>query len=147
MAEVYTCQYCGADLTVSPDGKTGTCAYCGSSIVFPHAGFRRMNRANELRQRREFDQAEAIYRSLTIAFPDDPEVWWNIVLCEYGIEYVQEGSRRIPTINRMKYESVFQQEAYQKAISLSDESTAALYRAQAQRIADIQAQLQIEKEN
>lgn len=142
MAEIYTCKCCGASLTVSADGKTGVCEFCGTRVVFPKAGFKGMNRANELRQRREFDQAEAIYRSLTIAFPDDPEIWWNILLCEYGIEYVQEADRRVPTINRMKYEPLTEQEAYRKAIALSDAETAAIYRAEGQVIADIQTRLQ-----
>lgn len=145
MANLYQCK-CGAPLEVSEDGKTGKCAYCGATVVFPKAGFHRMNKANELRQLREFDQAEGIYRSLTIAFPDEPEIWWSIVLCEYGIEYVEEEKdgikKTIPTINRMKYESIFEQESFKKAISLADDETKAVYEAEAHRIDDIQKSLQ-----
>ena len=145
MAQIYKCK-CGAPLEVSPDGKTGICPYCGEEVVFPKAGFQRMNKANELRQRREFDQAEGIYRALTIAFPDDPEIWWNIVLCEYGIEYVEEtreGKKRmVPTINRMKYESIFELDAYKKAIEFADDTTKEIYRQDAQAIEDIQIRFQ-----
>lgn len=145
MSRKYQCK-CGAPLELMEDGKTAKCAYCGATVVFPKAGFQRMIAANEMRQRREFDQAEGIYRSLTIAFPDDPEIWWCILLCEYGIEYVKEikdgVEKTIPTINRMKYESIFEQEAYQKAIALADEESKRIYQAEAQKIEDIQKGLQ-----
>lgn len=142
MAEVYTCKFCGAPLEVPAGVKTYTCPYCDTETVLPKAGFAAMNRANQLRLRREYDQAEAIYRSLTVPFPDDPEIWWNIVLCEYGIEYVEEAHRRVPTLNRMKYESVMEQEAYKKAIALADDQTRKIYESEARTIEDILVRLQ-----
>lgn len=139
---VYKCWKCGANIEVSENGQTGECLYCGAQIVFPKAGFGRMEQADAHRKRREYEQAEAIYRSLSLAFPDDPEIWWNILLCEYGIEYIEEGNRRVPTINRMKYDSIYAQTEYQTLISLADGAQKAIYEKAASEIEDLQKRLQ-----
>ena len=89
MAEVYQCRACGGNVIPAPDGKTGICEYCGKKIVFPRKGYKLMNQANALRARMEFEQAEALYQSLALLNPEDPEIWWSILLCRYGILYVQ----------------------------------------------------------
>ena len=142
MADFYTCKFCGAPLEITAGQKIVTCPYCDKENVLPKTGFAAMNRANQLRLRREYDQAEAIYRSLTVPFPDDAEIWWNILLCEYGIEYVEEAHRRVPTLNRMKYESVMEQDAYKKAIALADADTQKIYEEEARTIEDILIRLQ-----
>lgn len=138
MSGVYKCHACGASVVQNSDEKSTICEYCGETIVFPKAGFVQMNRANEFRAKKEFDQAIFIYENLLKAITDDPEIWWNIFLCEYGIEYVEDGNRRIPTINRMKYDSVFDNDAYKKAIAFSDEETRRIYECEAGRIEEIQ---------
>ncbi len=148
MAEVYQCRACGGNVIPGPEGKTGICEYCGKKIVFPQKGYKLMNQANALRIRMEFEQAEALYQSLALLNPDDPEIWWSILLCRYGILYVQEADRRVITVNRMKYDSVFDQEAYQKAISLADDAQRRIYEEEARTIQGIQDRLlaTVEKE-
>ncbi len=148
MAEQYQCRACGGTVIPASDGKTGICEYCGKKIVFPRKGYKLMNQANALRARMEFEQAEALYQSLALLNSDDPEVWWSILLCRYGILYVQEADRRVPTVNRMKYDSVFDQEAYKKAIALADEAQRRIYEEEARTIQDIQDRLivAVEKE-
>lgn len=141
MAEVYQCRACGGNVIPAPDGKTGICEYCGKKIVFPRKGYKLMNQANALRARMEFEQAEALYQSLALLNPDDPEIWWSILLCRYGILYVQEANRRVITVNRMKYDSVFDQEAYKKAIALADDAQRRIYEEEARTIQDIQDRL------
>ncbi len=141
MAEKYQCRWCGGNVIPDSDGKTGVCEFCGKRIVFPKSGYKLMNQANTLRARMEFEQAEALYQSLAQANREDPEVWWNIVLCRYGILYVQEADRRVITVNRMKYDSVFEQEAYKKAIALADPQQRKIYEEEARTIQDIQERL------
>ena len=59
----------------------------------------------------------------------------------YGILYVQEADRRVITVNRMKYDSVFDQEAYKKAIALADDAQRRIYEEEARTIQDIQDRL------
>ena len=148
MAEVYQCRACGGNVIPGPEGKTGICEYCGKKIVFPQKGHKLMNQANALRIRMEFEQAEALYQSLALLNPDDPEIWWSILLCHYGILYVQEADRRVITVNRMRYDSVFDQEAYQKAISLADDAQRRIYEEEMRTIQGIQNRLlaTVEKE-
>ena len=71
-----------------------------------------------------------------------PEIWWSILLCRYGILYVQEADRRVITVNRMKYDSVFDQRVrYKKAIALADDAQRRIYEEEARTIQDIQDRL------
>ena len=53
---------------------------------------------------------------------EDPEAYWGIVLCRHGIEYVEDPRthKRIPTVNRAQYSSIFEDEDYKKAISFAE---------------------------
>lgn len=137
MEELYVCSKCGGRILPDADGKSGTCEYCGRRIILPRRGILQMNRADQLRRQKDFDTAQVVYRNLAGIIPDESEVWWNIFLCEYGIEYVKEKDRLIPTVNRMKTESVFSDEALQKALETADEEQKVRYQRDAQEIEDI----------
>lgn len=141
MAEVYQCRACGGNVIPDADGKAGVCAYCGKRMVFPRYGTRQMNLANQKRVRMEFEQAEALYQDLAMRYPDDPEIWWNILLCNYGIRYEQERDRRVITVNRMKYGSIYDEEAYKKAVSLADPQQRRIYEEEGRTIQAIQERL------
>lgn len=141
MAEVYQCHACGGNVIPDADGKAGACEYCGMRMVFPRKGHRIMNQANALRSRMEFDQAEILYERLASLYPDDPEIWWNILLCRYGILYVQEADCRVITVNRMRHGSVYDEEAYQKAIQNADAEQRQIYEDEGCEIQGIQERL------
>ena len=65
--------------------------------------------AEHLRRNNEFDKAMGIYEQILVLDKEDAESYWSLVLCRWGIEYVEDPKtrRRKPTINRAQFSSVF----------------------------------------
>ena len=71
---------------------------------------------------------------------EDAECYWSIVLCRYGIEYIEDPSsrKRVPTVNRAQFTSVFDDEDYKSAIKYADAHQRELYEKEATAINEIQ---------
>ena len=64
----YKCAKCGAgELEPLGDGKKAVCQYCFSVMVLPTLDPEAFNRATELRQQLQFDQAEMALERIRIA--------------------------------------------------------------------------------
>ena len=119
---VFKCKMCGGDLQLQANATVCECEYCGTRQTVPTVDDEKklqlFNRANRLRFNNEFDKAAGVYESIVAEFPEEPESYWGLVLCKYGIEYVEDPSshKRIPTVNRAQYTSIFEDENYKKAI-------------------------------
>ncbi len=141
----FKCKYCGGELN-SVDGlkSVGKCKYCGSKQTLPKLeNEKRANlfeRANHLRRNNEFDKAEALYEQLLNEDLTDPEAYWSLVLCRYGIEYVEDkrSGERLPTVNRMQMVSILADEDYKSAIANADDEQKVLYEEEARLINEIQ---------
>ena len=141
----FKCKYCGGELA-EVDGlkSVGKCKYCGSKQTLPKLeNEKRANlfeRANHLRRNNEFDKAEALYEQLLNEDMSDPEAYWSLVLCRYGIEYVEDAhtKERKPTVNRMQMTSILGDEDYKSAIANADEEQKKLYEGEAKAINEIQ---------
>jgi lipopolysaccharide biosynthesis regulator YciM len=48
------------------------------------------NRANQYRKNNLFDRATDVYNSMVKEFLNEAEAYWGLVLCRYGIEYVED---------------------------------------------------------
>ncbi|WP_279067286.1 toll/interleukin-1 receptor domain-containing protein [Intestinimonas butyriciproducens] len=138
------CKMCGGDLSVSTGASVGTCQYCGTTMTLPVTGSTQVadqfNRASGLRQGDEFDRASEVYLRLLEANPRDAEAHWGMVLCRFGIAYVEdpETGRRLPTCNRVRFGSILEDEDYLQAITWADGEAKAVYQAEAEAIAAIQ---------
>lgn len=79
-------------------------------------------RADNFRRSGEYDRAEELYRQLIELGIEDCDICRSIVLCRYGVEYVEEQmtSKSIPTINRIQYQPVLEDEDYRTAVRLTD---------------------------
>lgn len=138
------CKMCGGDLSVSPGASVGTCQYCGTTMTLPVTGSTQVanqfNRASGLRQGDEFDRASEVYLRLLEANPRDAEAHWGMVLCRFGIAYVEDPKtgRRLPTCNRVRFGSILEDEDYLQAITWADGEAKAVYQAEAEAIAAIQ---------
>lgn len=141
MSRLYQCKKCGGQILPQADGKHGVCESCGETATLPKSDTILWNRANEFRRRLDFDQAQMIYRNLCKLYPEDSENWWGSFLCEYGVEYVETNGERKPTVNRMKYDSVFDNEDYKKAVANADPETKWLYEADARELQNIQEKM------
>ncbi|MBQ7765267.1 MAG: toll/interleukin-1 receptor domain-containing protein [Lachnospiraceae bacterium] len=143
----HKCKMCGGVLTPAGKEKIITCEYCGTKQTLPCPDSERIaglyEKADGYRRNLEFDKALALYEEILNEDSTDAEMYWLALLCEFGIEYVEEtvGAKRIPTINRMQPVSVFDNANYKAAIQYADEEQAVIYRTEAEEINGIQKEI------
>lgn len=141
---VFKCKMCGGSLEVQPGTSVVVCDYCGSTQTIPNlSDDRRANlfdRANHFRRANEFDKAMNLYEQILNEDNSDAEAHWGVVLCRYGIEYVEDPAthKRIPTVNRAQFSSVFADEDYKAAMQYADGYQRDVYEAEAKAIEEIQ---------
>ncbi len=141
---VFKCKMCGGDIRFEDGATTCVCEYCGTRQTLPRIDDdRRANmydRANHYRRNNDFDKAAGMYERILDEDSTDAEAYWSLVLCKYGIEYVEDPAthRRVPTVNRTQFTSVFDDENYKSAIQNADISQRAIYEEEASAINEIQ---------
>lgn len=141
---VFKCKMCGGDLEIKEGMSVAECQYCGTQQTLPRLDSERRanlyDRANHFRRNNEYDKAMALYEQILNEEPTDAEAYWSLVLCRYGVEYVEDPAthKRVPTVNRTQYTSIFADEDYKQAIAHADGAQRAVYEAQAKDIDDIQ---------
>lgn len=143
---VIECSRCGGQLDVSSNMSIGTCKFCGSVITIPREAEKKSNlynRANYLRRANEFDKAEEMYEDILKEDNCDSEAHWGLLMCRYGIEYVEdpESGERIPTCHRTERDSIFTQPSFLAAMEYGTEQQKEVYQDQAQRIDRIQQKI------
>lgn len=138
------CKMCGGALDITGDQKVAVCEYCGTKQTIPKIDSERKmqlyERASHYRRNNEFDKAAGIYEQILNEDTNDAEAYWSLVLCRYGIEYVEDpiSKNRIPTVNRAQFTSVFDDENYKQAIEKADISQRVIYIEEAKTINEIQ---------
>lgn len=141
---IFKCKMCGGELHINPGESVAVCEYCGTTQTLPKLDDdRRANlydRANHFRRNNDFDKAAGIYEQILNEDKTDAEAYWSLVLCRYGIEYVEDPAthKRVPTVNRAQYTSVFDDEDYKAAIQYADAAQRVVYEAEAKAINEIQ---------
>ena len=138
------CKMCGGALEVTGSETVATCEYCGTQQTLPKTTddviSNLFNRANSLRLKCEFDKAAQIYEKIVEQDDSEAEAHWGIVLCKYGIEYVEDPKtfKRIPTCHRTLFEAVTTDTDYLAAIDYSDAAQQGIYESEARAIDRIQ---------
>ena len=141
------CKMCGGSLEVAAGETIIECEYCGTQQTLPKTTDENIqalfNRANLLRQKNEFDKAEAVYEKILEADDTEAEAYWGVILCKFGIEYVEDPKtyKRIPTCHRTSYDSIVADEYYKKAIENADITQRIIYEAEAKKIDEIQKEI------
>lgn len=141
---VFKCKMCGGSLEVTEGATVCECEYCGTKQTLPKSGddatSRLFNRANHLRMKCEFDKAQEIYEKIVSTQTDDAEAYWGLVLCKFGIEYVEDPGtfRKIPTCHRTQLDSILADMDYQSALKYADPAQKELYEAEAKEIDRLQ---------
>lgn len=141
---IFKCKMCGGTLEVTEGASVAECPYCGAKQTLPKLdNERRANlydRAGHFRRMSDFDKAMALYEQILNEDTTDAEAYWSIVLCRYGIEYVEDPMthKRIPTVNRVQRTSILADEDYKSALTYADGYQRALYEAEAKEIEEIQ---------
>lgn len=140
----FKCKMCGGTIEFNEGDTIGICDSCGTKQTLPRLDSDRKtnlyDRANHFRRNNEFDKAMSIYENILNEDPTDAEAYWSVVLCRYGIEYVEDPAthKRIPTVNRAQFTSIFADEDYKAAIAHADSYQREIYEAEAHAIDEIQ---------
>jgi tetratricopeptide (TPR) repeat protein len=142
---VFKCKICGGNLEIEQQALISTCGSCGTTHSLPKNvnddKIRNLyERANQLRRDHAFDKSMGMYETILTEQPNDPEVYWSLVLCKYGVEYVEDPmtKQRVITTHRTLPQSVQVDPDYKKAMQLAGGETKILYEREAQSIDDIQ---------
>lgn len=121
-----------------------TCAYCGTKQTLPKLGDEKrvamFERANYFWRNNEFDKAMGIYEMVLATDDTDAEAYWSIVLCRYGIEYVEDpkSHKRVPTVNRFQTKSILRDGDYLNAIRCANGYQRDIFETEAAQIDTIQ---------
>ena len=140
---VLKCKMCGGDLNITEGMSVCECEYCGSKQTVPSIDDEKKSklyeRANKLRFACDFDKAATVYESIISEYSDEAEAFWGLVLCEYGIEYVDDPAtgKKVPTCHRSSFESVMKDENFNQVMECSDSISRAVYREEAKAIEEI----------
>ena len=137
------CEMCCGELEISPDQSIGVCKYCGSTFTIPKKVEKKgnlFNRANYLRQSCNFDKAISVYESILEDDCEDASALWGLVLCRYGIEFVEDKKTgtRIPTCHRASRTSILLDPDFKSALKYADEEKRGVYVENAKKIDQIQ---------
>lgn len=141
---IFKCKMCGGTIEFSEGASVGVCDYCGTKQTLPRLDNDKKanlyDRANHFRRNNDFDKAMSIYEQILNEDSTDAEAYWSLVLCRYGIEYVEDpqSHRRVPTVNRAQFTSVFADEDYKSALQYADANQREIYENEAKEIDDIQ---------
>lgn len=135
---------CGGTIEFEEGATVGVCDSCGTKQTLPRLDDDKKanlyDRANHFRRNNDFDKAMTIYEQILNEDNTDAEVYWSLVLCRYGIEYVEDPAshKRIPTVNRAQFTSIFADEDYKSALQYADAHQKTIYEDEAKAIDDIQ---------
>lgn len=141
---IFKCKICGGSLDIADGSTVAVCEYCGTKQTVPttkdEVVANLFNRANNLRLKCEFDKAEQVYEKILDIDNADVDAHWGLVLCKYGIEYVDDSktNTKIPTCHRTLYDAVLTDIDYIAAIENSDAEQKELYEAEAKIIDELQ---------
>ena len=140
----FKCKMCGGTLELEPGTSVGECDSCGTKQTIPRLDDDKKanlyDRANHFRRNNDFDKAIGIYEQILNEDNTDAEAYWSLVICRYGIEYVEDpkSHKHVPTINRTQFTSIFMDEDYKSAIKYADIHQRVIYEKEAKDIDAIQ---------
>ncbi len=136
------CKSCGG---INSD-SVNTCEYCGRSLD------RRKTRSEELKNLYEkgnallsaceFDRAAVVFEKILDLDYKQAEAHWSIVLCKYGIEFVNDRfNGKTPTCHRTINATIQSDVNYKNALENANDEEKEIYCNVANQIADIQKKI------
>ena len=140
---IIKCKMCGGDLSITEGATVTECEYCGTTQTVPKVDDEKkltlFSRANRLRQANEFDKAAGVYENLVADFPTEAEAYWGLVLCRYGIEYVDDPAtgKKMPTCHRSSFDSILEDSDFEQSCENADAIARRVYRDEAKAIENI----------
>ena len=141
------CKMCGGDLRIEEGSTVCECEYCGTRQTVPSTDNEKkltlFSRAGRLLRGCEFDKAAGVFETIVADFPEEAEAYWGLVLCKYGIEYVDDPAtgKKIPTCHRSSFDSVLDDPNYEQACENTDAVARRVYRDEARQIEDLRKRI------
>ena len=137
---IIKCKMCGGELNIVEDSSVCECEYCGTKQTVPKVDdekkLKLFTRAGKLLRGCEFDKASGVFESIISDFPEEAEAYWGLILCKYGIEYVDDPAtgNKVPTCHRSSFESVEDDANFEQACENADAVARRVYREEARQI-------------
>ena len=144
---IIKCKMCGGDLRLEEGSTVCECEYCGTRQTVPSADNEKkltlFSRAGRLLRGCEFDKAAGVFETIVADFPEEAEAYWGLVLCKYGIEYVDDPAtgKKTPTCHRSSFDSVLDDPNYEQACENTDAIARRVYRDEARQIEELRKQI------
>lgn len=141
---IYKCKVCGGSLNITDDSKVCVCEYCGTTQTVPNLDDEKINRlferGNELARNCQFDDAQARYEEILSLRNGDPEVYWSLLMCKYGVSYVKDPytGNMVPTIHRNQDVSIYLDEDYKLTLKYASDEQKEYYEKTVRIIDNIQ---------
>ena len=142
--EVLNCKMCGGNLIVVEGKSVAECESCGRiqtlTLSRNEKTIKELNRANEYRKINEYDRALDTLNGLLSENDTDSEIYWDIVLCKFGVEYVVDPltKERKATINRMQKQSILSDPDFLNAVKYATPEQKEVLVAEARYINSVQ---------
>ena len=140
---IIKCKMCGGDLKIVEGSSVCECEYCGTRQTVPNADNEKkmtlFTRASRLLRNCEFDKASGVFENIVADFPEEAEAYWGLVLCKYGIEYVDDPAtgKKVPTCHRSSFENVLDDQNFEQACENADSIARRVYRDEARQIEEL----------
>ena len=141
------CRCCGVEIYFEAKDKVKVCPYCGKGNERPRSekteAIERMDYANERLNMGEFKEADAAFREALQACPEENEARWGMLLCKYGVMYVEsaDGKERVITCRRARTSSFQSEPDYQIVLEQAEPEVRAAYKKDAEYIDRVQAEI------
>ncbi len=135
---VLKCKVCGETLDIKSGESVCECSCCGVRQTVPvscgEKAYSSFNRANRLRNSGDFDKASDVFKSIADEYEEEPETYWGLLLCRYGVIYEEEDGEKVLTCHRGSLESVLDDSDFELVREYSDPTSRSLYREEAKEI-------------
>jgi len=146
MKLVTKCYSCGGEIIFADGSNTVQCEYCGRMNARPKSELNELNRmkhANERLSFGEFEEAERVYREVLQRTPDEHEARWGLLLCRYGVRYVEDvkTGQRLPTCRKSLPTSFCAEPDFRLACEAAPADVRADYEKDGRYIDDIQKEI------
>jgi len=146
MKLVTKCYSCGGEIIFADGSNTVQCEYCGRTNARPKSQpteLELMKYSNERLSFGEFDEAEVGYRKVLQRTPDEHEARWGLLLCKYGVRYVEDikTGQRLPTCRRALLTSFCAEPDFRLAYEAAPTAVRMEYEKDGRYIDDIQKEI------
>lgn len=82
-------------------------------------------------------------KSIVADFDTETEAYWGLILCKFGIEYVDDPATgdKVPTCHRSSFDSVLEDPNFELVVENSDAISRKVYRDEAKAIEELRRRI------